>query len=118
VGITSGTSMIPKLTQRLQVVDRLLRAYLVMGCLGAVVTVVAVALGLRGSMSAAFAVPLFGIGGLLLGQFLMYWRGRLRLDRFRRRMPQPRVRSVLLMGLVYGLCLAGATVAFTLVLLH
>jgi hypothetical protein len=100
------------------VVDRLLRIYLVAGCLGAVVFVIALVLGLRGSIPAAFAVPLLGMGGLLLGQFLTYWRGRLRVDRFRRGMPQPRVRSALVVGLLYGLCLAAAAVVFTFVLVH
>jgi hypothetical protein len=106
------------MTGRLQEVHRLLRTYLVVGCLGAVVIFIAVVLGLHGSIPAAFAVPLFAIGGLLLAQFLTYWRGRRRLDRFRRGMPQPRVRSALLIGLLYGLFLATATVVFTLVLLH
>lgn len=112
----SGTSA--DMTRRLQMVDRLLRFYLVAGCLGAIVILIAVVLGLRGSIPAWFAVPLFGVGGLLLGQFLTFWRGLLRVARYRRGMPQPRVRSALLIGLVYGLCLAVATVVFTLVLLH
>ncbi len=112
----SGTS--PNMTRRFQVVDRLLRFYLVMGCLGAVVIIIAVVLGRRSSIPAGFAVPLFGVGGLLLAQFLTYWRGRLRIARVQRGMPQPRVRSALLIGLLYGLCLAAATVVFTLVLLH
>lgn len=118
VGMTSESGRSPNMTGRLQEVHRLLRTYLVVGCLGAVVIFIAVVLGLRGSIPAAFAVPLFAIGGLLLAQFLTYWRGRRRVDRFRRGMPQPRVRSALLIGLLYGLFLATATVVFTLVLLH
>lgn len=112
----SGTS--PDMTRRLQVVDRLLRGYLVAGCLGTAVFLIALILGLRASIPAWFAVLLFGVGGLLLGQFLIYWRGRLRVARYRRGMQQPRVRSAVLIGLIYGLCLAVATVVFTVVLLH
>ena|SRR5712664_3187443 len=106
------------MTGRLQVVDRLLRTYLVVGCLGAVVILIALVLGLRDSIPPAFAVPLFAMGGLLLAQFLTYWRARIRVDRFRSGMPQPPVRSALLIGLLYGLCLAAATVVFTLALVH
>jgi hypothetical protein len=115
--MTSESGASPNMTRRLQLVDRLLRTYLVAGCLGAVVIFIAVVLGVRGSIPSWFAVPLFGVGGLLLGQFLLYWRGRLRVARYRRGMQQPRVRSALLIGLVYGLFLAAATVVFTLVLL-
>jgi len=61
----SGTS--PNVTRRLELVDRLLRIYLVAGCLGGVVILIAVALGLHGSIPAWLAAPMFGVGGLLLG---------------------------------------------------
>jgi hypothetical protein len=111
--------------------ERLLRVLLYIGSLGGIVLIAAVVLGLMHLMAPVLAVVLFGVGGLLVMQLLLFWRWQRRVRQLHRlaesnpAVLREQVQQMqkldprwLATGAVAGLFLAAAVVAFAIVLLR
>lgn len=112
--------------------EQLLRIFLSIGSLGAIVLVSAFVLGLSHVIPSVLAVVIFGVGGCLLMFLPLYWRGRSRIRDLSRAAKAEQTAAIpgmveqmrkldpgwLALGGLVGLALAGATIAFALVLLR
>jgi hypothetical protein len=110
-----------------------LRVYLVMGTVGVIAIVLALALGLTRTVPPGIAVVLFAAGGGLAPLLALHWRWRRRLRRLElqaeidlRQVPVltsrwrsgQSLRPWLLAGVAYGILLAAAVIALAVVLVH